>query len=491
MKDSKVILTDVDLQGRVLPQAIEEETAVLGAMVLEQNAALLVINVLHELMFYKEQHQKIYKAIKEVFNSCEPIDMLSVTNRLRKNGDLEFVGGAYYIASLTNHVVSSANIEYYASVVKERYIQRKLISVATEIIHNSYSPITEYTELLNITQKNLYSVLNESASNSNAVNSIGDIANICIQNLSKRKENFENDILNGIPTGSRQLDKMTGGLQTGLVFLAGRPGSKKTATALNIARMCSQNGYKAAFFSLEMTNTSLVDRLIIANSGLEIETVRYRSGNVSKEETELLITSAIELKELDMYIDDESNVNMFYIGAKLRLLVSQGKCDIAFIDYLQLVDTDKGYGKSREREISEVTRYLKLLSKELNIPIIVLAQLSREVEKRGGNGVPQLSDLRESGNIENDADLVIFTYRPEYYGVESIKIGNEDVSSENILILMIAKQREGNIGNAYLFSQNNAYNLVDYFDRNRDIISEYNRTPIDRYDPINKEDSPF
>ena len=483
MKDSKVILTDIDLQGRVLPQAIDFEEAVLGAMMMEQNATEAVINDLKSEMFYKEANQIIYESILSVFRRNEPVDLLSVSKQLYSIEKMDVIGGAYYLSSLTNHIVSSANIEYHARIIREKYIQRKIISLNSELINLSFDVTVDFEDLIS-RQNRIIDTINDLFAGKLAIQTIGEVADECLLDLITRCDNHSQGILNGIPTGSKALDKLTGGWKEGLIIIAGRPGMKKTALALMSAFAAAESGFYPAFFSLEMTNTSLVDRILLAESGLYIDSVRYANGDLMAHEKQAIIDASIRLRDLNFHLDPNPIVNMYYLGSTLRRLVAKGKCSIAFVDYLQLVESEKEKGKNREREVAEITRYLKLLSKELHIPIILLAQLSRKVEDRiSGQGRPQLSDLRESGAIEQDADMVILTWIPEKYGV---KYDSNNMSMENILFALIEKHRNGSIGEIMLKSYPSPYKIVDvdYYQE-----QSINRTPIDRYE---KQDySPF
>jgi replicative DNA helicase len=457
-KENKILQQEFDLQGHILPQAIEFEEAVLGAMMLEQNAMDKVIGILKEEMFYKESHQKIFSAIFIIYKENNPIDLLSVTKKLKEEKNYEFVGGAYYIASLTNRVVSSANIEYHARIIQEKYLLRKIIEKSNEQIKLSYENL-DPIELVKLCNINLDEI-NNITHGKLKVQTLKDISDECLIQMTNRCDNFKNNILNGIPTNLKSLDNILGGLQGDkLIILAGRPSMKKTAQALCMANTASEFGYIPAFFSLEMSNISLVDRLLLAESGLFIDSIRYQKGDLQKHEKEAIISAAIKLKSQKFYLDPNPIVDIYYIGSTLRRMVTKGMCHIAFIDYLQLVESEKVRGKNREQEVAETSRYLKILAKELNIPIVLLAQLSRRVEERKSDQYkPMLSDLRESGAIEQDADIVMFMYRPEYYG---IKEDSNGISTENKGFVIVAKNRNGILGEASFISYPSPYKIVD------------------------------
>ncbi|MBO4403274.1 MAG: replicative DNA helicase [Bacteroidales bacterium] len=430
-------LPDVDLQGRVMPQAVEFEEAVLGAMMLEANAAVLVIDSLREEMFYKDAHQKIFHAIHQLFTKNDPIDLLSVTNRLRQNGHLEQVGGAYYLASLTNRVVSSANIEYHARIVMEKFIQRKLISVSTETIRNAYDNSLDVLEQLDKAEQNLFDIAEQNFHQNHQ--QMSELIHEVLNDLQSMKNSGQK--LRGLPSGFSDLDRITNGWQKGtLNIIAARPGMGKTAFVLSMARNIAAEYQKPlAIFSLEMSATDLVIRLISAESGFKQN--QLKSGALNDDDWAKLINSMSELERAKLIIDDTSGLSVFELRAKCRRFKQQYDIQAVIIDYLQLMTAGADLKGNREQEISLISRSLKTLSKELEIPVIALSQLNRGVESHAASSKrPQLSDLRESGAIEQDADIVMFIYRPEYYHTETFEDGTP---AAGMAELMIAKHRNG------------------------------------------------
>jgi replicative DNA helicase len=424
--------------GKLPPQARDFEEAVLGAIMIEEKAIDDVIEFLREDAFYVDAHQRIYKAIKQLYLSEAPIDLLTVTEQLKKNGDLESVGGAYYIAQLTNKVGSAANIEYHARIIAQKYIQRMLISSSSDIIKDAYEDSTDVFELLDKAESSLMLI-----SENNAKKSTMDIASII------KKEMEEIDIrinseehLNGVPAGFMELDRATGGWQNSdLIIVAARPGMGKTAFTLALARNSTVDHSKpVAFFSLEMSSNQLVQRLISMES--EIPAEKIRRGNLEKHEFQQLTSKIDALSKAPLFIDDTPGINIFELRSKCRKLKQKHDISMVIIDYLQLMSgTNEGKsGGNREQEISQISRSLKGLAKELNVPVIALSQLSRATETRSGTKRPILSDLRESGAIEQDADIVIFLFRGEYYGM----ITDEDgMDVKGVAEIIIAKHRNG------------------------------------------------
>lgn len=424
--------------GKLPPQARDFEEAVLGAVMIEDNAIDNVIEFLQEDAFYVDAHRRIYKAVKELYLTESPVDLLTVTEQLRKNGDLEAVGGAYYIAQLTNKVGSAANLEYHARIVSQKYIQRMLISSSSETIREAYEDSADVFSLLDKAESNLMLI-----SENNAKKSSMDIASIIRKELEEIDVRMNNDEhLNGVPTGFMELDRATGGWQkSDLIIVAARPGMGKTAFTLALARNSSVDYKKpVAFFSLEMSGNQLVQRLISMES--EIPAEKIRRGSLEKHEFQQLTSKIDSLSKGQLFIDDTPGINIFELRSKCRKLKQKHDIQMIIIDYLQLMSgTSEGKGGgNREQEISQISRSLKGLAKELNVPVIALSQLSRATETRGGSKKPILSDLRESGAIEQDADIVIFLYRGEYYGLLTDEDG---MDLKGIAEIIIAKHRNG------------------------------------------------
>lgn len=430
--------------SKLQPQARDLEEAVLGAMMLEKYAPEKVVSYLSKDAFYVESHQHIYEAIVQLFNDGNPVDILTVTDKLRKNGTLEAAGGAYYITSLTNKVSGAANIEYHAHIVIQKSIQRKLISVAAEIGSSAFEETTDAFELLDNSEKKLFEIKEESMTKN--YDSVTDLIAKAIKEIEESKGETEG--LTGIPTGFTELDRMTSGWQkSDLIILAARPGMGKTAFVLSMARNAAVLANKAvAIFSLEMSSLQLTKRLIASEAELSSE--KIRSGKLEEHEWQQLHTKISTIEDAKLYIDDTPALSVLELKAKARRLKRQKGLDLIIIDYLQLMRAEESTknGGNREQEISYISRSLKGLAKELDIPVIALAQLSRAVEQRQDKR-PVLSDLRESGSIEQDADLVTFIYRPEYYGVTQDEEGNDN---EGLTEIIIRKHRNGSPGTVNL-----------------------------------------
>ncbi|HPE87260.1 MAG: replicative DNA helicase [Bacteroidales bacterium] len=422
--------------GRVPPQAVDLEEIVLGSMLLEREALTEVIDIIKPAIFYKESHQKICEAIHTLFRKSEPIDIMTVTNELKNSKNLEAVGGAYYIAQLTNKVASAANIEYHARILVQKHIERELIKSSSDIIKMAYDESIDVFDLLDKAQGGLFELSENNFRRSYVT--MDSIVREAVEEIQKARTHT--DELRGVPTGFTELDGVTGGLQrSDLIILAARPGMGKTALALTIARNMAVNHKRpVAVFSLEMAAIQLATRLIASESGIPAE--KLRKGELTESEWQALTTNIGALAEAPLYLDDTPALSIFELRAKCRRLKEQYDIQFAVIDYLQLMTAgmDKG---NREQEISTISRSLKALAKELNIPIMALSQLSRDVEKRGGTKKPVLSDLRESGAIEQDADIVLFVYREQYYNIEDNHKNNEIQEAD----LRIAKHRNGQI----------------------------------------------
>lgn len=427
--------------GKLPPQAVDLEEAVLGALMLEKNALSEVIDILVPDSFYKEAHQKIFEAIYNLFQKTSPIDLLTVTAELRQMGVLELVGGAYYITQLTDRVVSAANIEYHARIISQKYIQRELIRVSTEIINSAYDETSDIFDLLDHAEKSLFDIAQNNLRRDSR--KMDDIMREAITSLEILKD--RTDGLTGIPSGLTALDRMTSGWQpSDLVIIAARPAMGKTAFVLSIARNAAvDHNRPVAVFSLEMSSVQLVNRLISGET--EIEQEKLRKGTLADHEWQQLHSRIGRLTEAPIIIDDTPALNIFEFRAKCRRLKAQYDIQMVVVDYLQLMHGKAdGKGGNREQEIGSISRALKSVAKELNIPVLALSQLSRAVESRPGNSKrPMLSDLRESGSIEQDADMVLFLYRPEYYGLTEDEEGRPTAGVGEVII---AKHRNGETG---------------------------------------------
>jgi replicative DNA helicase len=426
--------------GKLPPQRLEMEAAVLGALMLEKDALTTVVDILKAHSFYKDGHQRIYKAISNLFDKSEPIDQLTVVQELREMGELEAAGGVAYVAGLTMHINSAANIEAHARVILEAAIKRELIRTATDILRDAYEETTDVFELLDSTEKNIFQVSEDNMRK--GVDSMQDLMVKAIKELEEKKH--QKDGLTGVPTGFSALDRVTSGWQpSDLVIIAARPGMGKTAFVVSAMRNAAVDFKKpVAIFSLEMSSLQLVNRLISAEAELDSE--KIKKGNLADYEWAQLNHKISALSSAPIFIDDTPALSIRELRAKCRRLKSQHDIQLIIIDYLQLMSGGEAGrpGGNREQEIASISRALKGIAKELNIPVIALSQLSRSVETRGGDKKPQLSDLRESGSIEQDADMVIFLYRPEYYKITEDEMGNPTQGMGEVII---AKHRNGSL----------------------------------------------
>ncbi len=420
------------------PQAIEIEQAVLGSMMTDSNAINRALEVLKEHSFYRTAHKKIFSAILALYEKSDAVDMITVGEELKKRNDLEDIGGEYYLSECISSVTATANIAYHSKLVYEKHILRELIKISNMISEEAYEANDDAMNILDRAEQKIYDI-----SESRLQRGFQILKPIL-------KETF--DILEtysarqgetiGIPTGFTKLDEMTGGFQNGdLIIIAGRPSMGKTALALNAARNAAvEKNAGVGFFSLEMASYQLTMRLLCSEARLDAH--RVRTGRLKPEEWQKLSLNVGKLSDAPMFIDDNAGLNLIEMRAKARRLKKEHDIGIIYIDYLQLMQGHERTN-SRQEEISIISRGLKAMAKELNVPVVVLSQLSRAVEQRGGDKRPMLSDLRESGAIEQDADVVLFIYRPEYYGIPNDEEGN---SYEGVGQVIIGKQRNGPVG---------------------------------------------
>ncbi|HEY8936907.1 MAG TPA: replicative DNA helicase [Cyclobacteriaceae bacterium] len=441
-KSNKLIPRDIsESLGKLPPQALDLEEAVLGALMLEKNALNSVVEFLKPEHFYVEKHKEIYAAILELFKDSEPVDMRTVVNQLRKLGKLEIIGGAYYIAELTAKVSSASNIEYHARVIIEMAIKRTLIEVASQIHHDAYEDTTDVFELLDKTEQAVFEISDSSLRKN--YDNMRNLMAQAIQELQLLKDH--KDGLTGVPTGFSTLDRMTSGWQkSDLVIIAARPGMGKTAFVVSAMRNAAVDFKQpVAIFSLEMASVQLVNRMISAEAELEGE--KIRKGNLADFEWQQLVHKTNKLASAPIFIDDTPALSVLELRAKCRRLKAEHNIQLVIIDYLQLMRGDAS--GNREQEIASISRALKGIAKELSVPVLALSQLSRSVETRGGDKRPQLSDLRESGSIEQDADIVMFLYRAEYYKITQDEDG---MPTQGMGEVIIAKHRNGSTGTAKL-----------------------------------------
>src|SRR5688572_16873640 len=441
-KSAKLLPRDISESiGKLPPQALDLEEAVLGALMLEKSALNAVVEFLKPEHFYSEQHREIYNAIVDLFKATEPVDMRTVVNQLRKNGKIEIVGGAYYIAELTSKVSSAANIEYHARVIIEMAIKRNLIQIASQIHHDAYEDTTDVFELLDKTEQSVFEI-----SDSNLRKNYDNMRNLMARAITELQQLKDHkDGLTGVPSGFTALDRMTSGWQrSDLVIIAARPGMGKTAFVVSAMRNAAIDfKIPVAIFSLEMASVQLVNRMISAEAELEGE--KIKRGNLADHEWTQLVHKTSRLSSAPIFIDDTPALTILELRAKSRRLKAEHGIQLIIIDYLQLMRGDNA--GNREQEIASISRALKGIAKELSVPVLALSQLSRGVESRGGDKRPMLSDLRESGSIEQDADIVMFLYRPEYYKISTYEDG---LPTQGIMEVIVAKHRNGAIENVKL-----------------------------------------
>lgn len=417
---------------KIPPQNLEAEQSVLGGILIENSAINRVTEILDVNDFYRDAHRKIFSALIDLSERDEPADLITLTNELKKKNQLDAIGGASYLASLIDSVPTAANIEYYAKIVKEKAILRKLIETSTEIITQSYEDRGDVESFLDDAERAIFEISERRVKPS--FYPIKDIVKESFRTIEKLYEKKE--LITGVPSGFKELDRMTAGFQpSDLIIVAGRPSMGKTAFCLNIAQYAAiEKGVPVAFFSLEMSKEQLVIRMLCSEA--RVEGTRLRTGFLSESDWPRLTLAAGNLSDAPIYIDDTPALSILELRAKSRRLKSEHGLNMIIIDYLQLM---KGRTKaeSRQQEISEISRSLKALAKELNVPVIAVSQLSRKTEERHGNR-PQLSDLRESGAIEQDADVILFLFREEVYNRTEENKGKAEV--------IIGKQRNGPTG---------------------------------------------
>lgn len=427
--------------GRVMPQAVDLEEAVLGAAMLDKGAFSIIVEKLRPESFYLDAHVEIFNVMMELFANSKPIDILTVHEELRKNGKLKSVGGVNYLMDITNKVASAANIEYHAQIIIQKYIQRALIEVSTLTIKDAYEDAKDVLEMLDQAEQQLFDITDKNLNTGfQSISAVASQLQKKIEELSQREDN-----LTGVTTGFAELDRITNGWQVSdLIIIAARPAMGKTAFTLSLARNAAAKGTGVGIFSLEMDNEQLVQRLLSMES--MIPASNLRDANLDQDQFNLLHEGVQKLSEMPIFIDDTPAINIFELRAKCRRLKQNHNIGLVVIDYLQLMSAgDKSKRGNREQEISSISRALKGMAKELKVPVIALSQLSRAVETRGGDKRPQLSDLRESGAIEQDADIVTFLYRPEYYDLAD----NLD-TPDNQAEIIISKHRNGSLGSVML-----------------------------------------
>ena len=434
--------------GHLQPQAADIERVVLGALMIDKDAFSVVSEMLRPETFYEPRHQKIYQAIQKLNFDENPVDIMTVTNELQREGTLDDVGGPTYVVDLTSHVASSAHIEYHAKILQQKFLARQLISFASVIETKAFDPTVDTDELMQEAESGLFELSQKNMRQD--YTQIDPVIRQAIDILSKASANSSG--LTGIASGFTKLDDMTSGWQkSDLIIIAGRPAMGKTSFALSIAKNIAVD-FKTpvAFFSLEMNNVQLVDRLI--SNVCEIEGKKIMNGQLARDEWERLDKNLSRLTGAPLYIDDTPGMSIFELRTKARRLVREKGVKVIMIDYLQLMNANGARFGNRQEEVSTISRSLKGLAKELDIPMLALSQLNRTVENRDGleGKRPQLSDLRESGAIEQDADMVLFVHRPEYYHLYEDEKGNDLRGKAQIII---AKHRKGATGDVLLAFQ--------------------------------------
>ncbi len=472
-------------KGKVPPQVIDLEIDVLGAMLIDKKGVDEVIDILHPEAFYLPAHQNIFKAIRTLFEEGQAIDLHTVSNQLKKMSKLDIIGGDHYLIELTQKVVSSAHITPHAFIILQKHIQRRLITISGEINQLAYDDSKDVFNILDEVESKLYDITQK-----NTKEAAKEAKGLVIEAKKKIEETATKEGLSGVPSGFEMIDKITTGWQNSdLIVIAARPGMGKTAFVLSMAKnIAVDNKTPVAFFSLEMPAIQLMMRLI--SSETKIHSEKLRTGKLEKHEWAHLNDGVTSLESAPLFIDDTPSLSIFDLRAKARRLVSQHGIKIIIIDYLQLMTVSIKNG-NREQEIATISRNLKSLAKELDIPIIALAQLSRAVEVRGGTKRPLLSDLRESGAIEQDADIVSFIFRPEYYKME--QWDDEDASpTKGEAEFIISKHRNGGLGNIRLrFLQNlGKFENKESFDsgiynskmNNVKLDAKYNSSPNEAFD---------
>ncbi len=481
----KPLKPDTDLSalvfGKMQPQATPIEEVVLGALLIDRDAFAVVMDILRPSSFYKPAHQMIFETMLRLFERSQPIDLVTVYEALNKAGSLDTIGGIGYLVDLSNKVSSAANVEFHARIIAQKYIQRELIRVSTLVINDAFEDAKDVFQMLDDAEKELFEITQQNLNRSYQY--LGSLA-VEAQKQIEAVASHEEGLL-GVPSGFGELDKITSGWQkSDLIIVAARPGMGKTSFTLALARNASLDHRRpVAIFSLEMASLQLTQRLISMES--EISSTKLRNAQLAEYEWQQLNTTVNRLSDVPLYIDDTPAINIFELRAKCRRLKKQHDVQLIIIDYLQLMSgaPDQRRG-NREQEISSISRSLKGMAKELAVPVIALSQLSRAVETRGGIKRPQLSDLRESGAIEQDADLVLFIYRPDYYDVEdpTVPQGQSEI--------IIAKHRNGALGTVNLRFISKFAKFVDaehYDDLSGDLFADSDHV-ITRSSRINDDD---
>ena len=479
--EKTVMVADI---GKLPPQAPELEEAVLGALMLEKDAFSIISDILTPESFYEETHQSIFGAIHNLAMQQKPVDVLTVVEELKRRGELETVGGAVFVAELTDKVASAAHVEYHARIIAQKYLARQLITFSSDVVNQAFDEMIDVDDLMQETESKLFEISQRNVKKD--VVQINPVIKEALNNLqiaANRK-----DGLSGLQSGFKKLDEVTSGWQNSdLIIIAARPAMGKTALVLSMARNMAVNyKFPVGLFSLEMSNVQLVNRLIV--NVCQITGDKIKSGRLNEEEWIRLDSKIKDLYDAPIYVDDTPSLSIFELRTKARRLVREHGVKIIIIDYLQLMNASgMNYG-SREQEVSMISRSLKGLAKELNIPIIALSQLNRGVETRQGEGKrPQLADLRESGAIEQDADIVCFIHRPEYYKITE----DEHGSTLGIAEIIISKHRNGATGIVRMKFENEYALFKDEEPQYAEYISSMNRRPAVAQESSKDMGNPF
>ena len=441
-KKNDIILSEDLLEkgARVPPQALEVEKSVLGAMLLDREAVGIAIESIDERIFYREAHRKMYLAMVTLFEKNEPIDVITLSDELKKRDELEDIGGTYYLTELAAMVPSSANIEYHLNIIRDKSILRQLIVTCSGIIKSAYDESDDAEKLLDTAEGEVLGI--SQTTRQKSYEWVKPLIMDTIHELEKLHQTSKEGVI-GVPSGYKDLDNILAGFQrSDLLILAGRPSMGKTAFALNLARNAAvDHDIPVGFFSLEMSNQQLVQRLLCSEA--EVDSQRLRTGRLKEAEWPKLSRRIGRLVDAPIYIDDTPAMDILKLRARARRMAAEKKVGMIVVDYMQLMEAPRGMD-SRQQEISYISRSLKNLAKELKIPVLALSQLSRAVEMREWKR-PTLADLRESGAIEQDADVVMFVYRPEVYNLPNFDDDNK-TPTENMVEIIIGKHRNGPVG---------------------------------------------
>lgn len=471
---SKITLVNLE-KGKLPPQALDLEEAILGAVLIDKNGLYEAMELITSAVFYKDAHKYIFEAVEELFNKNLPVDLLTVSSQLKKIGKLELAGGDFYLIQLTQKISSSAHIEYHCRIVQQKYVQRQAIKVSSSIIEKSYNENADIFELLEEAYKEYGGI-----SDLITVGKIQSFRDSVREYLNTSKKNTQ-----GVLSSLSKLNKKFNGYQNSdLIILAARPGMGKTGLVLNEILECGIRGVPVAFFSLEMSTKQIIGRLLSIISGIDI--VKINTYNLTPSETLYLKKCSDLLEAMPIYIDDTGGLSPIELKIKCNKLKREKGIKMIVVDYLQLMKIKNKKVNNRENEVSEISQSLKNIAKDLDVPLIALSQLSRSVEQRGSSKRPLLSDLRDSGSIEQDADIVMFIYRPEYYKIDEWD-DDERSPTKDQAEIDVAKYRHGETGVCRVGCQLQYMRFMDLEDLDQDITGRYFRNTISPAKP--KEES--